>query len=186
MELNEIIAGNIYNLRNDRGMTQTELAEKLNYTDKLVSKWERGEAIPNAYTLKQISEIFSVSMDYIFSSHEDEAVPKETSVSRKVITAISIMGIWTVDVLVFVILWITLRPMPSILFYAVPASIVTLLVLNSVWNKGKHNYMIIAALVASIAATVYIALLKFNCWQIFILLIPAELVVLLCAKLKIK
>ena len=46
--------------------------------------------------------------------------------------------------------------------------------------------MIIAALVASIAATVYIALLKFNCWQIFILLIPAELVVLLCAKLKIK
>lgn len=186
MELNEIIANNIYNLRNDRGMTQTELAEKLNYTDKLVSKWERGEAIPNAYALKQISEIFSVSMDYIFSSHEDEAVPKESSVSRRVITAISIMGIWTVDVLVFVILWITLRPMPSILFYAVPASIVTLLVLNSVWNKGKHNYMIIAALVSSIAATVYIALLKFNCWQIFILLIPAELVVLLCAKLKIK
>ena len=93
MELNEIIANNIYNLRNDRGMTQTELAEKLNYTDKLVSKWERGEAIPNAYALKQISEIFSVSMDYIFSSHEDEAVPKESSVSRRVITAISIMGI---------------------------------------------------------------------------------------------
>ena len=58
--------------------------------------------------------------------------------------------------------------------------------MNSVWNKGRHNYSIIALLILSIILSIYVALLRFNPWQIFILLIPAELIVLLCAKLKRK
>ena len=76
-ELNLIIANNICGLRTAAEMTQSELAQKLNYSDKLISKWERGDAAPNAQTLKRLSEIFDVSIDYIFEDHRgaDEEPP---------------------------------------------------------------------------------------------------------------
>lgn len=212
-ELNLIIANNISTLRTLNGMTQSELAEKLSYTDKLVSKWERGDGVPNAYTLKLLSEIFGVSVDYLFADHRNDrddrneqnkkentaqdptasaateqiTEPKSgAKVSQQIITAITICGIWLGALLLFIILWILAKPYFSVFVYTFPVSVITLLVLNSVFNKGRHNFFIIAALIASVALAVYIALLKFNCWQIFLLLIPAEFIVFLCALLKRK
>jgi transcriptional regulator with XRE-family HTH domain len=63
-DLKVITASNIINLRTAKGMTQAELGELLSYSDKSVSKWERAEAVPDAYVLKKMSEIFGVSVDY--------------------------------------------------------------------------------------------------------------------------
>jgi transcriptional regulator with XRE-family HTH domain len=60
-----IIANNITELRKAVPLTQAELAEKLNYSDKAVSKWERGESIPDVIVLKQIAELFGVTVDYL-------------------------------------------------------------------------------------------------------------------------
>ena len=62
-ELKLISASNIIKLRTQKGMTQAELGAILNYSDKTISKWERGEAIPDAYVLLQMAEIFGVSVD---------------------------------------------------------------------------------------------------------------------------
>lgn len=189
--INKIIAANITALRTAAGMTQLELAEKLHYSDKLVSKWERGDAAPNAQTLKQLSEIFSVSVDYLFGEHtSSEAPPHETintapRIRKSIIAAISIIGIWLVALLIlFTVFWGTGRIFGIVFIYAIPVSLITLLVLNSVWNGGKKNYFIIAALVCSLFAAVYFSLFKYNCWQIFLLLPPSELIVYLCAKIK--
>ncbi len=206
-ELNRILAANISTLRQRAGMTQAELAQKLNYSDKLISKWERGDAAPNAYTLKQLSEIFDVSLDYLFAAHEDEPpLPADgdgasagmgmeaageatgvfsfaSRVRKNVLLLIGLCGVALLALLVFVVLWIVKDTMYfSIFAYVLPAIMITWLVLNSVWYRGRHNYWIIAGLVAAIAVAVYVALLRFNCWQIFLLLIPAELMVLLAAK----
>ena len=74
MELSElklISASNIIRLRTEAGMTQAELGAKLNYSDKTISKWERGEAIPDAYVLTQLAAMFGVTVDYLLSSHTD-------------------------------------------------------------------------------------------------------------------
>ena len=68
-ELKLTSASNIINLRTAAGLTQAELGAKLNYSDKTISKWERGEAIPDAYVLTQLAEIFGVTVDYLLSSH---------------------------------------------------------------------------------------------------------------------
>ena len=57
-DLKLVIAKNIAKLRVDSNMTQNELAQKLNYSDKAVSKWERGESLPDISVLVQIAEIF--------------------------------------------------------------------------------------------------------------------------------
>ena len=62
-DLKKIIAKNIQSLRKAAGVTQIELAERLNYSDKAVSKWERGEAYPDTENLIIISEMFSITID---------------------------------------------------------------------------------------------------------------------------
>ena len=67
-DLKGIIAKNIIDLRRQNGMTQAELAERLNYSDKAVSKWERGESVPDIAVLKSIADIFSVTVDFLITA----------------------------------------------------------------------------------------------------------------------
>ena len=74
-DLKQIFAVNLQALRQRDGLTQTELGEKLNYSDKAVSKWERGESIPDASVLKEIGSLFGVSLDSLLSDHTNETEP---------------------------------------------------------------------------------------------------------------
>lgn len=180
------LASNLIKLRTSAGMTQAELGEKLNYSDKTISKWERADALPDVLVLKQISELFHVSIDDLLRADTHWEMPKdqeEKSLEIKyissAITKVSIAGIWTLAVLVFAIFWILGSIEWSIFIYAVPVSLITYLVLHSIWRGGKHNLYIVGALVFSIICTVYVALIQFNLWQLFLVVIPAELVVYL-------
>ena len=53
----------ISTLRREKGMTQKELADKLNITDKAVSKWERDITYPDTQTIPKLADIFGVSVD---------------------------------------------------------------------------------------------------------------------------
>ena len=190
-----VVASKLIRLRQEAGMTQAELGEKLNYSDKTVSKWERAESMPDVYVLSQIASIYGVTVDGLISEEEPwrDPVEKEREAekaaapkfSSTVVTLVAIAGIWTMAVLMFVIFWLALDVLVWLIFAAaVPVSLVTLLVLNSVWNKGRHNMVIVMLLVACIAALAYLFLLHRNPWQIFLVLIPAEILVALCFRIR--
>ena len=122
MELNEIIASNIYNLRNDRGMTQTELAEKLNYTDKLVSKWERGEGLPDVYILAQIAQLYGITVSNLIG--EEEPPKKSNPHFHIYVVLLSVALVFVIAAILFTAFTIAAVPFPSWLFflYAVPVS----------------------------------------------------------------
>ena len=201
--LREIIAENIAALRTKRGMTQSELAEKLNYSDKSVSKWERAEGIPDVVVLKSMADIFGVTVDYMLTEHnaEEEVLPEEEQAAegempaavsgdmsvptrRRMIIGVVMAGIWTLALLAFIIVWLCGRIRWIIFVGAIPVSLITLLVLHSIWEGGKNNFQIISALCASIVCTVYLSFIRHNWWQLFLLLIPAELIVILCFRIK--
>ena len=186
-DLKFITAANIISLRTKAGMTQAQLAELLNYSDKSVSKWERAEAVPDAYVLKHMSEIFGVSVDYLLSSHNDWEPISQKQTRRyrsEIIVLISMAGIWTLAFFIFIIGWILGHMLWLVFIYAVPISLITLLVFNSVWENGKRNYYIVSTLVASIFVMVYLTLLRWNPWQLLLLIIPAELIVFLAFRVK--
>lgn len=183
-ELKIIFASNLIRLRTAAGITQAELGEMLHYSDKSVSKWERGESVPDAYVLKTMAGIFGVSVDYLLSSHDQWEKPlepgeKTESYSRVFITLASIAGIWTLTVAEFVVAWLLGHAHWIGFVAAVPVSLITLLVFNSVWFKGKNNMYIVMALVLCIVALVYFTLFDHNFWQLFLIAIPAEIVVIL-------
>ena len=183
------IASNLIKLRLAAGMTQAELGEKLNYSDKSISKWERGDVTTDVFVLMQIADIFGVDVDYLLKPHNEIAPAiyntpaSEATYTTNMITLVTVLGIWTVALFVFVILWICGMVVGLVFVYAVPVSLITLLVLNSVWNGGKKNRYIIAALVLSIIATVYLTFLRRNLWQLWLLAVPSLLLVFLGARI---
>ena len=73
--MNKVLIGKfIAEQRKQKGLTQKELAEKLNVTDKAVSKWETGKGDPDIEILESLSELFCVSINDILSG---EIVPQE-------------------------------------------------------------------------------------------------------------
>ena len=101
-ELKLIFASNLIRLRTAAGMTQAELGEQLNYSDKSISKWERGEAIPDAAVLKRMSEIFGVTVDYLLNEHDawqPGPEPAACDRSHSAIILVALMGIVTLAVL---------------------------------------------------------------------------------------
>ena len=195
-ELKLVVASKLIKLRQKEGFTQAELGEKLNYSDKTVSKWERGESIPDAFVLTRLAEIYGVTVDSLLRESEPWMDPVEKQrreekaqapkFSSTVVTMVAIMGIWTMAVLMFVILWLVMDQLVWLIFAcAVPISLITLLVLNSVWNKGRHNQIIVMALVACIVVLIYLFLLPHNPWQLFLVLIPAEILTALCFRIRI-
>ena len=193
MELSElklVTASNIIKLRTGAGMTQAELGAALNYSDKTISKWERGEAIPDAYVLTQMAEIFGVTVDGLLSS-QDRWVPAadagehaDVSYSVSMIIAVAVIGVWTLALTAFVALWLVGIIRWQIFVVAMPVSILTYLVLICVFGKKHHLQYVIALFVLSVFVAVYLLFVDANPWQIFLVCALAEVLVFLSCNIR--
>ena len=198
MELSElklISASNIINLRTSAGMTQAELGAKLNYSDKTISKWERAEAIPDAYVLTQIAELFNVDVNYLLSSHvawerptgKDDPEPvREITYNANVIIAVAILGVMTLALAVFVTLWIMGRADWRVFLVGVTISVLVFMILQCCFNKGRYLRYIISALVLLLLTDGYFIVPEANIWQIFLIAFPAIVIVFLSFRIKKK
>lgn len=194
MELNElklISASNIIKLRTEKGLTQAELGAMLNYSDKTISKWERGEAIPDAYVLTQMAELFGVSVDFILSSHDKWEKPKENEVeevhySVERIIAIAVIGTLTAFLIAFVTLWLMGIVEWRLFLFALSAAILVYMILICVFRRTRHLQYVIALFVASLFVIVYFMLPKANPWQLFLILAPAEVIVFLACNIRVR
>lgn len=196
-EMKFAIAKNIAALRQASRMTQLELAEKLNYSDKAISKWERGESIPDVFVLKSIADLFGVSLDYLLQDdHEEKPKPSQESPgylhrNRKVTTTLSVLLVWFVATLSYVVMDLTI---PLSVFkwipfaYALPVSMIVWLVFNSIWFNRRRNYCIISLLmwtgIACIVLTV--AACCFWPWKLFYLGVIGQIAILLWSRYKKK
>jgi len=189
MDMNECrltVAANITRLRSDRGWTQAELGEQLHYSDKSVSKWERGQALPDLLVMKNLAELFGVSIDYFLLDHENDKPAGKFETNHNALIAVVIAGIWTATVLAFVILWLLDKIEWILPAAAIPVTLIVFLVLNSIWRKGRGNVWIVMALVFSLILLVCIIFMQWNIWKLLLVLIPAEALVWLCFNIRHK
>lgn len=106
-DIKDIIARNLVNLRMQAGLTQLQLAEKLNYSDKAVSKWERGESIPDLRVLVQIADLYNVTLDQLVGRKKEEKPLKpkmNIGKKRMLITTLSVVLVWFVCSCVYMVL----------------------------------------------------------------------------------
>ena len=199
--LKDLIGKNIASYRKCAGLTQAGLAEKLNYSDKAVSKWERGESIPDVITLMQLADLFEITVNELVA--DPDVLPGDnpgnlekamTQVSEKalkrkanknIILALSSVLVWFVALLTFVILssFPVLEKYSFLLFfYAIPANAIVALSLRSAWHDFRWNKALISAIVWGSLLSIHVSLLiflNFNLWKIYLLGIPGQIAIFL-------
>ena len=202
-KLRRQIGANIAAYRKLRGLTQAGLAEKLNYSDKAVSKWERGESAPDVVTLAAISEQLNVPVNKLLEDPNE--IPADSGgrvektmervvqralkrkANKNIILGLSSVLVWFVALLTFVVLssleitntWLAL-------VYAIPADCIVMLSLRSAWKDFRWNRALISGIMWGCLVALYVTLLvlgNFNIWKMFLLGIPGQIAILLWFRL---
>lgn len=193
-DVKETVAKNITELRLLNNMTQMDLAEKLNYSNKTISKWERAESSPDIAALVEIAKIFGVSLDYLAGIESiDEKIKEnkhnEVRYNRRAITYISESVVWVIAIFAFIITsLVTKKATFQWLYfvYALPITLIIKLVFNSIWFNPRRNYYIVSALIWSILATIHITFMYFgiNVALIYLLGVAGQIVIILWSFIK--
>ena len=198
-KLKNQLGANIVTYRKRSGLTQARLAERLNYSDKAISKWERGESMPDVLTLVQLAELFEITVDDLLRDPDEipansggpieqamEAAVEKTlkrKANKKVILWLSSLLVWFVALLIFVIVSSFDIPRSWVAFlYAIPADAIVQLSLRSAWKDFRYNKTIISILMWGGLLSLYVSLKLFvhvDFWKLFLLGIPGQLAVLL-------
>lgn len=203
-KLKYFIGKNIAAYRKRCGLTQAELADKLNYSDKAVSKWERGESTPDIITLAQLAEQFGITVDELI--RDPDALPENTGAvqqamgrvvektlkrkaDKNIILGLSSILVWFVALLLYVILsGLELENSWLAFFYAVPANAIVLLSLRSAWHDFRWNSGLISAIMWGSLLSLYMTLVVLagiHYWKMFLLGIPGQIAILLWFRMRI-
>jgi transcriptional regulator with XRE-family HTH domain len=185
-EINKIIAKNLVYYRKEAGLTQAELAEKINYSDKSVSKWESANGAPDVYTLMQLAELYGVTLNDLVRADEPEKKEKRPRNSRVWIMLLSSGIVWLVATCFFITmqLWVPeIAPWWLAFLYAVAANAIVLIVFAGMWKYKIAHFISVSTLIWSALTCIYLtarfifAHFKNDysaLWLVFILGVPLQ------------
>lgn len=192
------LGNNIAAFRKREGMTQAALAERINFSDKAVSKWERGESIPDVLTLVELAQLFDITVDDLLKDHNalpanvgkveqvmGKAVEKtlKRKADKRIIGQLCSVLVWFVALLVFVICSTLHIPNSWLAFvFALPTNCIVLLSLRSAWKDYRSNKWLISGIMWGCLVSAYMCVLVFagiHLWKLFLLAIPGQAAVFL-------
>ena len=166
--LRKTVAKNIAAYRKAHHDTQLDLATKLNYSDKSVSKWERGESLPDVYILSQIADLYGVSVSALIGEIQP---PKESKPHYHMfILLLSLALTMAVATLLFSMFMICKVPYPAWMFfvYALPVCSIICIVFTSLWWGILWQGVSVSALIWTLGLSLYLSFELENVSLIFL------------------
>lgn len=189
--IKEIIADNLVALRKHKHLTQAELAEKLNFSDKAISRWEKGEVVPDVETLNKISEVYEIKFEKLF----DKNLPEElnapqvekkswkrnkfiiTFLAEMLVCFLAVVGYVTVKIATDKSLW-------QIFIWMLVVMAIVSLVFGWVWKKKIVKFASMSVLLWTLILAIYLQFISYDWWLLFIIGIPVQVAILLWAGFK--
>ncbi len=186
-DVKDIIAENLVRFRNHAGLTQLQLAEMLNYSDKAVSKWERAESVPDIRVLMQIAGIYNIKLDDLVTRPKEKEVKPVLHKTRRriLITALAVVLVWFIATGIFMLLCFipSLHHEELIFAVAAVASTIVLVVFSVLWGNRITNAISSSLLLWACAANIFVFMYTFtpitNLWLIFVAASPFEVLIIL-------
>ena len=179
-EIKKNFSENLISLRKTNNLTQLQLAEKLNYSDKAVSKWEVGSVLPDIETLCRISEYFGITVnDLIYK--KKEKFSQRFFKNHLFITLLSSGLVWFLASILYFILeegTNIIRPWLTFIV-ALPISFIVLVIFTSLWFKKIWLILSISGLFWSLLTAVYLCIFRFDLWFIFIIGVVGQVLITL-------
>lgn len=186
-DIKQIIAKNLANLRKNKKITQTELAEKFGYSDKAISKWENGDTLPDIQTLYQLCEFYNVTLDFLVSEQSfDEKIKYINHLNKRVIINNSLIEllycsfVWILAVIIYVYLY-TFSEINywQIFMWAIPATAIVMLLFTKVWKQKLYTFIVRSLFFWTLVTACYVQFIEYNIWPLFFLMIPIQVALIL-------
>ena len=176
----QIIAENLIYYRKAMGLTQLEIAEQFNYSDKSISKWERAEGLPDVLVLKALADFYGIRVDDFFKEEKRKIIMSKKS-RHWFIVGLSEFLLWLVFGLTFVILSLALPHAFDwwlIFIYASAASFVLAVVWAGIYHQKFFQLLATTGIIWHSILSVYLTMLLNtsipNLWLLFLIGIPLE------------
>ncbi len=185
-DIKQTIADNLVGYRKKAGLTQQQLAEKLNYSDKAVSKWERAEAIPDVVVLKTIADIYGIKVDDFFSEQVAEKKVGDNKHFRAarhwLISLLSVGLVYLVATIVTVV-WLLVDESVPVAKYAylvaVPISLIVAVVFSCVWGRIWQTALTVSGLIWSLCVVLNTLIPLTNSWLFYLIGAALQVLVIL-------
>ena len=175
----KLIGDNITKYRKMANLTQSDLAKKLNYSDKSISKWERGDSLPDVIVLKQMAGIFGVSLDTLTSDKVEKPSKVKQFVnrintSRVLISSCATLLVWLVATIVFVALslFTDWERLWLVFVYGIPVNFIVIISLTKFWKDKWYNFATVSGIIISLPLAIYLTLNMSDFWLLFMVCIP--------------
>ena len=188
----EIIAKNLVELRKAKKYTQQDLAEKLNYSDKAISRWEHAETLPDIEVLCKICDIYGVKFEYLLQKEQPKKnnpyVNKDDMPNRVIILLIAVAAVWVATIVAYTYMNIILdRDKWTLFIWAIPLTSVVCQICARFLFQGKRlKYICVSVTTWSLILSIYLELLPYNAWLLFIIGIPIQVLIILFSLLRLK
>ncbi|MBQ8615146.1 MAG: helix-turn-helix transcriptional regulator [Clostridia bacterium] len=195
-DFNAIIGKNLLKLRKNKKLTQLEVAEKFNYSDKSISKWEKGESMPSVEVLCELAEFYDVTLDDLTRENESSQLAEAKKQTKKekehtprmfsthlMVALLSVGAVWLCATILFVLLKIFCDINYFMCFmWAGVLSLIVLVIFNGIWGRMRYLFPILSVmlwlLLASLQVQIYIHT-HINIWPVYFLGIPLQILIIL-------
>ena len=186
-DIKKIVAKNLANLRKNKKLTQTELAERFGYSDKAISKWENGDTLPDIQTLYQLCEFYNVTLDFLVNEQNfEDKIKYINHLNRKVIINNSMIEllycsfVWILAVIIYIYLLIFSEfDYWQIFIWALPATSLVMLLFSKVWKQKIYTFVVRSLFFWTLVIACYIQFIQYNIWPLFFLMIPIQVALIL-------
>ena len=184
----ELLAKNLVYYRKASGLTQLELAEKFNYSDKSISKWERGEGFPDVFVLKSLADFYGINVDDFYSEEHKKIAVKHNQKRKQIFIRLLSIGIGLLVTFLTFFLLDTLLPndvafKPWLVFiYGLLVVSIIWLVWEFIYHKRFIRMLATSAVIWTAALSIYLTffvLMEKNLYLIFIVGVPLQILEIL-------
>lgn len=172
--LNLTVSKNLVKFRTEAGYTQLELAQKLNYSDKSISKWERGESLPDLVVLTKLSQIYNVNLDAFVSSQTSTIHKAKTSNNKTkfLIAAVSTLLVWFIASICFAVLYIIPATKGAAwlsFIYAIPVGAIVATVFSGMWGNKYTNIICTSIILWGLILSITLTFLVEDIWVLCVI-----------------
>ncbi len=187
-EIRDLIASNIAFYRKSASLTQSELAEKINYSDKSVSKWERGEGLPDIYVLSLIAEACKVEADVFLKETPKTSIkPVINPKKQHIIVLLLSVGIALLAAVVASVCFsfLGLSKLDKYVWCMLPvAASVIFTVFSKLWLSNITTCIAVSLIVWSTSFGIFKCVPVNNSWSVFYVAAVLQIMVVLWFLLK--
>lgn len=183
----QIVAENLIYYRKAAGLTQLEIAEKFNYSDKSISKWERAEGTPDIFVLKSLADFYGIKIDDFFREEKQKVTPGK-KYKHWFIVGLSETLVWLVFATFFVVFVIVIPNAFTwwlLFIYAAAASSILGVVWAGIFHRRLYQMITTSLIVWTTILSVYLTIIMEMpnanpfFWLLFLIGVPLQILAVL-------